>query len=90
MTTRRQLAVVLFSAVVVGATLGAWLTVAFVRENLGGDFIDVDTGELHFNSISFLFQSLSATLAAPLAIVFGLAGLAGRSFVAAARSPNHP
>ena len=64
MTTRRQLAVVLFSAVVVGATLGAWLTVAFVRENLGGDFIDVDTGELHFNSISFLFQSLSATLAA--------------------------
>jgi hypothetical protein len=79
MTTRRQLAVVLLSAVLVGASLGGWLTVAFVRENLGGDFIGLETGELHLGSISFLFLSLSAILAAPLAIVFSLAGLALRA-----------
>jgi len=69
MTKGRQLGIVLLTAAILGAALSAWLTSQFARENLGGDFFDLDTGEMHFSAIASVFVSMAGIFAVPLALV---------------------
>lgn len=69
MSTRRQLVLVFLAAIVLGAIASGLLTMAWVSENLSGDFADQESGEIHFGFTAATFLIWSALLATPLAII---------------------
>lgn len=79
MSRIRQLAVAFLIVTVLGSTGGALLTVAWVNENLGGDFRDLETGKLDLSATAILFLLTSAALTAALTIPVALAVIAARA-----------
>jgi len=67
-------------AVILGAIGSALLCFAWVNENLGGDFSDLETGTLDVGHTALLFLLTSAALTAPLMIIITLVVIAARGF----------
>jgi hypothetical protein len=72
----RQLLAVLICSAIFGALISGFLTIAWVNENLSGDFADQETGQLDVNYTALVFLLCAGCIAAPI----GLIGVVGVLF----------